>query len=310
MKKIYSLISDYIRHELNLTYLFYLLAFLIPAISLNYYFNFEDDILESFKGETWYILLCLIYYAIPYLYAIVGYIFIYNKKHLFREKQFLFLSLFFPFILAFDQAFNYHKQWVAFINDEILRYYVKATLNHTVTFLTYLIPIIIYYISFEKDNKNMYGLAPSKWDLKPYLFMLFVVMTPLIILASFSASFQESYPIYNMSQYKNHLPGTYWQQVVVFESMYLFDFTYVELLFRGFMIHTMYKYMGIECVLAMATLYCTYHFGKPLGETVSSFFGGTVLGLLSLRTHSLYGGIIIHAGVALMMEAASFAQKM
>jgi membrane protease YdiL (CAAX protease family) len=67
--------------------------------------------------------------------------------------------------------------------------------------------------------------------------------------------------------------------------------------------------MGVECVLAVATLYCTFHFGKPVVETASSFLGGTILGLLSLRTQSLYGGILIHAGIALLMEAASFAQQ-
>ncbi|MBC7451643.1 MAG: CPBP family intramembrane metalloprotease [Cytophagales bacterium] len=309
MKKIYSILSDYVRHELKGKYVLGLLIFLIPAIALNYYFDFENDVLGSYRKEYWYVGACFLYYGIPYWYAILLYIFMYDKKHLFKQKRFICLSIFFPFIIGFDEAFNYHKLWVAGIDDEILRYYLKSTLNHTVTFITYFIPVLLYYFFFEKENKNFYGLAPTKWDLKPYLFMLFAVMMPLIIIASFTASFQESYPIYNMTVYKDQLPGSYWQQVLVFESMYLFDFSYIELLFRGIMVHTMYKYMGAECILAMATVYCTYHFGKPMGETISSFVGGTIVGILSLRTQSLYGGIIIHAGIALMMEAASFGQK-
>jgi membrane protease YdiL (CAAX protease family) len=80
-------------------------------------------------------------------------------------------------------------------------------------------------------------------------------------------------------------------------------------MFRGIMIHTLYRFMGIECVLAVAKVYCMFHFGKPIIETISSFFGGTILGLLSLRTNSL-GGIVIHAGIALMMELASFENQL
>ena len=300
--------SDYIRHDFKATYLIYLLLFLIPATSLNYYCDFESSILGAYKEEWYYFFLCFLYYAIPLYYAIVAYVLLYNKKHILKEKRFVFLLIFLPFILAFDESFNMHKQWVQSIDDEVLRYYFKKTLNHAVRFLTYFVPIVLYYIFIEKDNTNFYGLKLKRSDLKPYVFMLFGVMMPLIILVSFTQDFQDAYPVYNMTIYKNELPGEYWQQVLGFESMYLFDFTYIELLFRGVMIHTLYKYMGIECVLAVATVYCTYHYGKPVVETMSSFVGGTILGVLSIRTNSLYGGILIHMGIAFMMEVASFVQ--
>jgi membrane protease YdiL (CAAX protease family) len=301
---------DYIRHDFKATYLIYLLLFLIPATSLNYYFDFEDSILGAYRDEWYYFFLCYIYYAIPLYYAVGTYVVMYKKKNMLHEKRFVFLLIFLPFILAFDESFNMHKQWVQSIDDEVIRYYLKKTLNHAVRFLTYFIPIVLYYIFIEKENTNFYGLKLKRSDLKPYVFMLFGVMMPLIILVSFTQDFQEAYPVYNMTIYKNELPGEYWQQVLGFESMYLFDFTYIELLFRGIMIHTLYKYMGIECVLAVATVYCTYHYGKPVVETMSSFVGGTILGVLSIRTNSLYGGILIHMGVAFMMEAASFAQQL
>ncbi len=311
MKKVYQLISDYVRYELNVTYILCLLLFLIPAIALNYYFDFENSILTSFRKESWYFFLCFAYYATPLFYAAFTYVFLYKKIQLLRDRRFIFLLLFFPAVIAFDESFNVHKRWmIDTIENEILRYYIIKTLNHTVRFITYFLPILAYYIFLEKENKNFYGLISSKANLRPYLIMMFGIMLPLIILVSFSPDFQEAYPVYNMSQWKDRLPGAYWQQVVVFESMYLFDFVYIELLFRGIMIYTLYKYMGIECILAVAVLYCSYHFGKPMAETISSFAGGTILGLLSLRTRSLYGGIIIHAGIAFMMEAASFIQKL
>ena len=52
----------------------------------------------------------------------------------------------------------------------------------------------------------------------------------------------------------------------------------------------------------MAAFYCTIHFGKPLGECISSFFGGLVLGVLAARTRTIYGGLIVHLGLAWLME--------
>jgi membrane protease YdiL (CAAX protease family) len=310
MKKIYQLLAHYVRFELKATYMMYVLLFLFPAIALNYYFDFESSIVDSFKGQPVYFFLCFVYYAVPLYYAVTVYIVLFDKWQLLQDKKFLFVLFLFPCIMAFEQAFNLQKQWVSGIENEYLRYYVKRTMNHTVRFLTYFLPITLYYIFLERENKNFYGLAFSKVDIKPYLFMMFVIMMPLIIAVSFTKDFQASYPIYSMSNMKDQLPGAYWQQVAVFESQYLLDFVNIELMFRGCMIHVLYTYMGVECVLAVATVYCTFHFGKPMLETISSFVGGTVLGILSLRTQSLYGGIFIHMGIAFMMEAASFAQQL
>ncbi|WP_299247872.1 CPBP family intramembrane glutamic endopeptidase [uncultured Cytophaga sp.] len=310
MKKIITLLSNYIRYELKATYLINLLLFLIPITALNYYFNFESGILKTCNKEWYFFILCFFYYAIPLFYAVLVYAIQFNKKELFKNKRFLFLICFFPAIMAFDEAFHWHHELANGIQDEILKYYIKKVLNQSVRFVTYFLPILLYYIFLEKENNNFYGLAFKKSDLKPYLFMLFGIMMPLIVLVSFTDDFQSAYPVYNMSQFKEQLPGTHFQQVALYESMYLFDFINIELLFRGIMIHALYKYMGIECVLAVATVYCTFHFGKPVIETASSFFGGTILGILSLRTNSLMGGIIVHAGIALMMELASFAHQL
>jgi membrane protease YdiL (CAAX protease family) len=45
-----------------------------------------------------------------------------------------------------------------------------------------------------------------------------------------------------------------------------------------------------------------FHFGKPLIETLSSFFGGYMLGVFALYSKNIWGGIILHIGTALFME--------
>jgi hypothetical protein len=52
----------------------------------------------------------------------------------------------------------------------------------------------------------------------------------------------------------------------------------------------------------MALFYCTIHFGKPLGECISSYFGGLILGAITLQTRAIWGGLIVHLGIAWLME--------
>jgi len=50
------------------------------------------------------------------------------------------------------------------------------------------------------------------------------------------------------------------------------------------------------------------HFGKPIGEAISSIFGGYVLGVIALNTKSIVGGSIVHIGVAWLMELFAYLQ--
>jgi membrane protease YdiL (CAAX protease family) len=52
----------------------------------------------------------------------------------------------------------------------------------------------------------------------------------------------------------------------------------------------------------MIVPYCMIHYGKPLPETLGAIVAGLVLGTLALRTRSIWGGVLIHIGVALTMD--------
>jgi hypothetical protein len=64
--------------------------------------------------------------------------------------------------------------------------------------------------------------------------------------------------------------------------------------------------LGRSVVLPMAVFYCSLHFGKPLAEAISSLFGGYVLGALAFQTRAIWGGVIVHMGLAWMMELSAF----
>ena len=43
-----------------------------------------------------------------------------------------------------------------------------------------------------------------------------------------------------------------------------------------------------------------------MGEAISSFFGGLLLGIVSYNTGSILGGLLVHLGIAWMMEIGGF----
>jgi len=67
--------------------------------------------------------------------------------------------------------------------------------------------------------------------------------------------------------------------------------------------------LGRGAVLTMVVTYCFLHFGKPLGESISSIFGGFILGVVAYETRSIWGGVILHMGIAWMMDLAAYLQK-
>jgi len=62
------------------------------------------------------------------------------------------------------------------------------------------------------------------------------------------------------------------------------------------------RILGGHVVLPMVATYMFLHYGKPLAESISSVFGGYILGIISLYTRKIWGGIMIHVGIAWLME--------
>ena len=72
------------------------------------------------------------------------------------------------------------------------------------------------------------------------------------------------------------------------------------------MVVALSKFVGREAILPMVAVYCFLHFGKPMSETISSIFGGYILGILAYSSRNIYGGLIAHLGVAWGMEYMAF----
>jgi membrane protease YdiL (CAAX protease family) len=131
---------------------------------------------------------------------------------------------------------------------------------------------------------------------------MIALLFPLIIAASTQPDFLQMYP---KAKNINELPVNSFKDngyYLLFELSYGFDFVSIEFFFRGFLILSLIKICGKDAIIPMAAFYCTIHFGKPLGEAISSYFGGLLLGIVSYHTRSVWGGLIVHLGIAWLME--------
>lgn len=127
-------------------------------------------------------------------------------------------------------------------------------------------------------------------------------MIPLLTAAAAQKDFQSVYP---KAKFLQDIPAKKWQYVV-YELCYGFDFVSIEFFFRGFLILALAKICGTHCIIPVACFYCSIHLGKPMGEAISSFWGGLLLGIISYNTGSIWGGLIVHLGIAWLMEAAGW----
>jgi len=139
----------------------------------------------------------------------------------------------------------------------------------------------------------------------PYLGLL-LILIPLVALASTQPDFLRVYPKVRTIDFMNNSPGPLWIWQAGYELSYGLDFISIELFFRGLLVIGLVRYAGEKAILPMAAFYCTVHFGKPLAECITSFAGGLALGVLAYRTRSILGGLVVHLGLAWMMECIAF----
>lgn len=147
-----------------------------------------------------------------------------------------------------------------------------------------------------------YGLSPRGFLRHlPIYVILFVPVAVAVVGVSYTRAFQATYPFY-------HDPDGL-LDLLTWEFFYCLQFFALEFFFRGYLVHAMKERLGAMAVFAMVVPYCMIHFQKPMAEALAAILAGTVLGVLSLRTNTIWGGVAIHSAVAVSMDVASLVQR-
>jgi hypothetical protein len=305
MKKIWKFLKTHVSEDFSKGEYILSAVLLAAGIYLNYKFDVEDSILDDQTGWTKFIGYYF-FYAVPYYCT-----FLIHRRpahnNFWAQNQFWIRSQAALLILSLDASVPFVDILIEENSPIELHYWLYKVTVNGISLFTVFIPLIIFYNVFDRREGHMYGLASKKFDIKPYIMML-IIMLPILISASFHESFLRQYPMYNTSDAHTYLGVPDWITALSYEFAYGFDFITLELLFRGFMIIGIAHIAGRRAVLAMAVVYCFLHFGKPAGEAISSIFGGYILGVIALETRSIWGGIIVHLGVAWLMELIGYIQ--
>ncbi len=306
MKKIWKFLVTHAREDFNAMQYCFVFLLLATVLTVNYIYNLDDVLLKSKTGVAKFAAYFL-FYSIPYYLTLLP-VYYTGKNKFFRKRIFWIKTLTGLGLLSLDSSVPYLREWVMLVFDPGVQLWAYKVIVNLVSAFTIVIPLWIIYNKYDKANSDYYGLYPKRFDTRPYIQML-MIMLPILIAVSFLPSFLRQYPMYRTSEAHILLGIPEWLTILIYECAYGLDFITVELLFRGFLVIGLAKILGRHAVLSMAVIYCFLHTGKPLGEAMSSVIGGYILGVIAYETKSIWGGAIVHVGIAWMMEVIGFTQK-
>lgn len=311
MKQILGYLKTYLKDYFHLRFYCSIVVFLFICIFLNYYYDIDDSFFDQFHRTMMDWPMMSLLEAFPFLVTcILLYVFGINKEWA-NSKDFWFRFAIGFIILGFSRGFYFHRYLFEGL-DRIDYYFFMRSARWASTLVNMVLPLIIVNLLIEKGkDRNLYGLSRGKFDWKPYAILLLITSFFLAI-GSFLGEIKSYYPRYGKSggtAFAEANDIDEWISVLIYELAYGSSFVSVEMVFRGYLVMAFTRILGGYAVVAMVTSYCFLHFGKPLGETVSSIFGGYVLGVIAFYTRSIWGGIWIHMGVAWLMELFAYLQN-
>lgn len=271
-------------------------------IYFNYYHSLEFNIVHA--GNSWLSSFAGYYiiYFIPFATAYFLQFFFYKELSFHKNNWFWIILFLAPAIFSFRVNFVFLHPLIKqiWMGDQQL-FWLHCS-KWFVGIFAALIPVYIVWKIKDSEDEPFYGIKKLS-DAKPY-FILILCMIPLITLAATQPDFLHMYPRAKIVDGWNLQPkGLYY---FLHELFYSMDFITIEFFFRGFLIIGMIKACGKNCIVPAACFYCCIHLGKPMGEAISSFAGGLLLGIISANTKSIRGGLMVHIGIAWMMELAGF----
>lgn len=251
----------------------------------------------------------MVLYGLPVLLGYFISSLFHHEWHFWKEPKFWFLVIFGVAIFSGRSVIGWYLDDVMVSLTSYEHYdWLKRILSSIARGGFLFIGIWFYWRFADKKNQPFYGFTTKNFDTKPYFIML-ALMVPLIIAASTQADFLTSYPRVQKIASLDFANPEHWKHFALYEFLYGLDFFSIEFFFRGFMILAFVGLVGPRAILPMAYIYLVIHWNKPMGELISSFFGGSLLGIVAYYSKSIVGGIIVHVGIAWMMEIGAFVSK-
>ncbi len=174
-----------------------------------------------------------------------------------------------------------------------------------VTIFYFVIPLLIIRFVWKDKASDFglkFGIESGFWKL---LAACTAVMLPLVYLMSLTSGFAAKYPFLRINNGGAYIGRT----LLVWELIYFVQFFGLEFFFRGFLVHSLKRSLGLYSIFVMTVPYCMIHFSKPPAETFSAIAAGIFLGWLSYKNGSIWLGLLLHCTVAFSMDILALYNK-
>ncbi len=307
LKLLFQDFGVFLKHDFKPKVYAYVILLVSLSIILVYTTDLASRLGTGISPTPYKILNNILLFNILYFLTAVPVLILQGKYHEISKPHFYLKGILLMTAVGFADVFS----WRDYISLSERTYQEQNFLLKVLWRLRNIIfvrPILILLRLFvDKKVQGLYGLCRGNHHIKAYL-SLYVVVLPVLIAVSFTPDFLSYYPIGKPWIYDGLFGNRAWLNTSIFETVYMGDFVMVELFFRGALVIGMGAVMGRSAVLPMVAVYVALHFGKPAAETISAFFGGLFLGALAFQTRHIWGGVIIHMGIALVIELLRFAQ--
>lgn len=178
--------------------------------------------------------------------------------------------------------------------------YLWWTLCHLLTFVV--LPWLVIRFGFKQSMLDFgwrWNQVSEHW--RGYVLLLSPILV-FVVLVSFGEDFVNHYPFYRAA-------GRSWLDFLMWELLYMSQFVFLEFFFRGFMLNALRPAIGANAIWVMCVPYMMIHLPKLALEATGAILFGLFLGILALQSRSIWGGILVHAGVALSMDIAALLRK-
>ena len=165
-----------------------------------------------------------------------------------------------------------------------------------------LIPVLVIKLALKQKVMDN-GLRLE--NTLEYRFWYVALAMPIVFFAyfaSFSQDFLNTYPFYRLA-FRSGI------DLIAWEVIYLSQFVFLEFFFRGFLLHACRPAFGANALFVMCVPYLMIHFAKPWPEATGAILFGLFLGILALRSRSIWGGAAVHMTVALSMDLLALMQR-
>jgi membrane protease YdiL (CAAX protease family) len=166
-----------------------------------------------------------------------------------------------------------------------------------------LFPPFLLIFGGLRESASEYGFQPPIAKSSRIGYLFFVVMVPVMLIASRSPQFYHYYPIQPQA-------GHSWSYLLYYEISYGFYMFAWEFFFRGFLTFGLARAFGSPAaVVLQAVGFGVMHMGKPALEMISSFPGGLILGWLALRCRSFLPCFALHWAISLSFDLLAIYAK-